>query len=81
MNEQGSLYIDDDGTLVIGDSKNCCLKLGNQVVIISGKGDPEGRVVAATGSLYLRTDGTSAKEYLYVNYDGNTNWGFFIAVP
>lgn len=43
--------------------------------IISGKGSPEGIVIANVGSIYLRTDG-SLKRTFYVKETGNGNTGW-----
>lgn len=42
--------------------------------IRAGTGSPNTVVTAAKGSVFLRTDGASADEVLYVNTDGTTAW-------
>jgi hypothetical protein len=42
--------------------------------IVSGAGDPNGAVVAAKGSLYLRTDGSAVNDRAFINTDGNNTW-------
>lgn len=42
-----------------------------------GTGSPNGALTAAKGSLYMRTDGSSASTRLYVNTDNGTTWTNF----
>jgi len=44
----------------------------DKVAIYSDAGAPA--FVAAKGSLYLRTDGSSTSTRAYINTDGNTTW-------
>jgi len=48
--------------------------LPGTVALLSGTGSPNTVVTAAKGSVFLRTDGASADEVLYVNTDGTTAW-------
>jgi hypothetical protein len=50
------------------------LSLPGGVLVLSGAGAPSGSVTAPQGSLYLRTDGSSASTRAYINSDSGTTW-------
>jgi len=47
---------------------------GSGLKIIDGAGTPHASVTAPKGSLYLRTDGTTTNDRIYVNTDSSTTW-------
>lgn len=50
------------------------IQLSGGCQLISGSGSPSGSVSAPQGSLYLRTDGTTINNRMYVNTNGSTGW-------
>lgn len=48
----------------------------NDIVFITGTGSPEGVHTAPKGSLFMRTDGATANEALYVKTSGTGNTGW-----
>lgn len=46
----------------------------NGIGILAGAGDPNGTINAAQGSMYLRTDGSSASTRMYINTTGAAVW-------
>ena len=67
------------GNVVIADPTKG-VTLGTGVQILSGTGDPDGVVTAAQGTVFFRTDGTTASEVIYVNTDSTTSWSAMAAV-
>lgn len=54
---------------------DCIAGDANQRKVFSGVGTPEGSVVAAVGSLYMRTDGgASTSFYVKESGSGATGW-------
>lgn len=47
--------------------------------IVSGTGNPSGSVSAPKGSLYIKTDATTATTRLWINTDGGTTWAYLTA--
>lgn len=48
--------------------------LGNEVMLLSGSGSPNGSITAPKGSLYMRTDGSSSTTRMYTNTNSGTSW-------
>ena len=66
--------IPSGGSTSIGVMLTSAASLG----IFVGSGAPT--LAAATGSLYFRTDGSTATSRLYSNLDGSTGWTSFLAM-
>ena len=50
------------------------IELSGGCQILSGSGSPNGSVTAPKGSLFLRTNGSSTNNRMYVNTDSGTTW-------
>lgn len=61
--------------IAAGGGANCYASIGQGVTaprIIAGSGAPT--IAAPKGSLYLRIDGSTTNDRMYVNTDANTTW-------
>ena len=74
----GAAYLPLAGGAMLGtlDMNNQRIQMYPNVYVISGTGTPEGNVVAAVGSLFLRRDAPNAAEGLYFKYTGTGNTGW-----
>ena len=68
----GDLTVDSATAPVAGGASAVLMTSTAGLGIYVGSGAPT--VSAAQGSLYLRTDGSSASTRLYVNTNGTTGW-------
>jgi hypothetical protein len=73
-----SAYLPLSGGSMTGtlDMANQRIQMYANVYVMVGNGTPEGSVVAAVGSLYLRRDAPSAAEGLYFKASGTGNTGW-----
>jgi hypothetical protein len=63
--------------LTLGDlqlNANRVITWSNGISILTGTGDPNGIVLGAQGSLYLRTDGDDVDNRAFINTDGISTW-------
>lgn len=69
----GYIQVNSDDATPAGGAVNTGLFLGVSAIgVYFGSGAPT--VSAAKGSLYLRSDGTTTNNRMYVNTDGGTTW-------
>jgi hypothetical protein len=67
----GVLTVGSSNAVVAGGATQIGMT-ASSVVVAVGSGAPT--MAAAQGSLYLRTDGTTTNDRLYVNTNGTTGW-------
>lgn len=68
----GNITADSNQAVVAGGAAAFLATTTASLGIFVGSGAPT--VSAAQGSLYIRTDGSSASTRLYVNTNGSTGW-------
>lgn len=87
-NDAGGTFIQGAVTMNNG---NLSLTLGNLLIpvgdinlggvsILSGAGSPNGAIMAAQGSLFLRTDGTGVNDRAYIAVDNAGGWTAIVTV-